>query len=140
VPPKPSAQTNIILEAMSSKTDEEKGRWDQVMEGFDLLFARVNDIGLIQQEMKKDFQDQREAQRVMSQQVQASGQAVATLTLRTMEAEAQYDNLEEEYILSEEEHSFTNVFGKERYCRTLQKIQEQERATQDRLFATPYSA
>jgi hypothetical protein len=99
---------------MSSKTDEEKGRWDQVMEGFDLLFARVNDIGLIQQEMKKDFQDQREAQRVMSQQVQANGQAVAALTLRTMEAEAQYDNSEEKSILSEEEPSFTNVFGKEK--------------------------
>jgi len=35
--------------------DDDKGRWDQVMENFDLIFQQMNDIGLIQQEIKRDL-------------------------------------------------------------------------------------
>ena len=51
-PPKPSAQTKILLDNMSKSVEEEKTRWDQVMENFDLLFSRINDIGVVQQQLK----------------------------------------------------------------------------------------
>lgn len=70
---KPSAQTKFILDAMSKKTDDEKGRWDQVMDNFDLLFSRVNDIGLIQQELKKEVTETKNEQKFIAQQVQANG-------------------------------------------------------------------
>ena len=54
-PPKPSKQTQFVLDAMSKNSDEEKGRWDQVMEHFDLLFQQMNDIEVIQQEMKREL-------------------------------------------------------------------------------------
>lgn len=47
-PPKPSKQTQILLDTMSKNTDEEKKFMDEVMDQFDLLFARVNDIGEVQ--------------------------------------------------------------------------------------------
>jgi hypothetical protein len=37
---------------MSKSAEEEKTRWDQVMENFDLLFSQVNKIGVVQQQMK----------------------------------------------------------------------------------------
>jgi hypothetical protein len=50
------------------------------MEHFDLLFAQVNDIGVIQQELKKELTETKQDQKIISQQVQANGQAVASLT------------------------------------------------------------
>jgi hypothetical protein len=32
---------------MSKSAEEEKTRWDQVMENFDLLFSQVNEIGVV---------------------------------------------------------------------------------------------
>jgi len=52
-PPKPSVQTKFILDAMSTNMDEEKSRWEQVMENFDLVFKQMNDISLIQQQLKQ---------------------------------------------------------------------------------------
>ena len=37
---------------MSKSADEEKQFMEQVMDQFDLLFSRVNDIGEVQQQMK----------------------------------------------------------------------------------------
>jgi hypothetical protein len=37
---------------MSRSAENEKTRWDQVMENFDLLFSQVIDIGMVQQQMK----------------------------------------------------------------------------------------
>ena len=53
-PVKPSKQTQILLDNMSKSTDE-KQSMDQVMEHFDLLFTRVNDIGETQQQMKQQM-------------------------------------------------------------------------------------
>jgi hypothetical protein len=78
--PKPLVQTKSILDAMSTKTDEEKDRYEHIMEHFDLLFARVNDIGVIKQELKKELTKTKQDQKIISQQVQANGQAVASLT------------------------------------------------------------
>jgi hypothetical protein len=84
-PPKASVQTKFILEAMSSKTDEIKGKWDQVMEHFDMLFAQMNDISIIQQQLKQSVDEIKAEQKIITKQVQANGQAVASLTLRQME-------------------------------------------------------
>lgn len=61
---------------MSSKTDEEKGPWEQVMENFDMLFAQMNDISVQQQELKKDItetkrgiSETKEEQKLISKQV-----------------------------------------------------------------------
>lgn len=110
-PPKPSAQTKFILEAMSSKTDEEKGRWEQVMENFDLLFAQMNDLGIIQQGLKKEINVTREEQKLISKQVQANGQAVASLTIRQMEHEPQFDKSDTASSISVEDQHFENVFA-----------------------------
>jgi hypothetical protein len=48
-PIKPSKQTQILLDTMSKSADEEKSFMNQVMDQFDLLFTRVNDIGEMQQ-------------------------------------------------------------------------------------------
>lgn len=98
---------------MSKNTEEEKTRWDQVMDNFDLLFTRVNDIGLIQQELKKENADIRDAQRVISQQVQANGQAVAALTLRQMEEEAHSNQSDLSSTNSDGSPSFDNLFAKD---------------------------
>jgi hypothetical protein len=55
-PIKPSKQTQILLDQMSKSTEEEKKRWDQVMENFDLLYTRLNDMGITQQELKNQIQ------------------------------------------------------------------------------------
>jgi hypothetical protein len=43
---KPSNQTQILLEQMSKKSDDDKSKWDEMMESVDLLFDRMNDINL----------------------------------------------------------------------------------------------
>lgn len=84
------------------------------MDNFDLLFTRVNDIGLIQQELKKENADIRDAQRVISQQVQANGQAVAALTLRQMEEEVHSDQSDLSSTTSDGSPSFDNLFANDK--------------------------
>jgi hypothetical protein len=48
---KPSKQTQILLE-MSKRSDDDKSHWDQMLESVDLLFDRMNDINLAQQDLK----------------------------------------------------------------------------------------
>jgi len=90
-PPKPSKQTQILLDNMSKSAEEEKTRWDQVMENFDLLFSQVNEIGVVQQQMKSQMDirgaamDQYLAeQHMITQQVKANGAAVAQLTMNSL--------------------------------------------------------
>jgi hypothetical protein len=56
-PPKPSKQTQILLDEMSRSNDDEKTHWDSVMDNFDMLFARLNDIGIIQHSLKTQLED-----------------------------------------------------------------------------------
>ena len=93
-PPKPSKQTQILLDHMSKSTDDEKSRWDQMLESVDLLFHRMNDIGVIQQELKTQMQENNKKvdkcaaeQQFIAQQVRANGQAVAQLTLQQFDKE-----------------------------------------------------
>jgi hypothetical protein len=54
-PPKPLAQTKVLLDQMSRSQEDDKNKWDQVMDNFDLLFTRMNDIGIIQQDLKNQL-------------------------------------------------------------------------------------
>jgi hypothetical protein len=38
-PLKPSVQTKILLDQMSRSQEDDKAKWDQVMDNFDLLFT-----------------------------------------------------------------------------------------------------
>jgi len=74
---------------MARSADDEKQFMDQVMEQFDLLFTRVNDIGELQQQMKAQMDIRGAAmdnysaeQHMIAQQVKANGAAVAQLTMR----------------------------------------------------------
>ena len=78
-----------MLDTMARSADDEKQFMDQVMEHFDLLFIRVNDIGEVQQQMKAQMDIRGEAmdnysaeQHMIAQQVKANGAAVAQLTMR----------------------------------------------------------
>ena len=56
----------------------------------------------------------REDQKLISKQVQANGQAVASLTIRQMEPEAQFDKYETSSSLSVEDQHFDNVFAEKK--------------------------
>lgn len=104
---------------MLKNIDEEKTKWDQVMENFDLLYARINDMGITQQELKTQIQLNNtkveqcsKDQKFIAQQVQANGQAVAQLTLRQFEEENRSVSTSSESLIEEEEQEFQNVFAK----------------------------
>ena len=75
------------------------------MENFDLIFQQMNDIGLIQQEIKCDLNATKDDQKVIAKQVQANGQAVASLTLRHMEKEAVSNHFHDVSVVFEEEEN-----------------------------------
>lgn len=54
-PPKPSAQTQLLLSHMEEMGRKEDECWDQVMENLDLLFAKVGEIDANQQKMNTWF-------------------------------------------------------------------------------------
>jgi hypothetical protein len=104
-----------VLDVMPSKTDEEKSRCEQVMENFDMIFAQINDISIQQQDLKKGVNETKEEQKLISKQVQANGQAVASLTLWQMETEAAMDHAEGNSMVSAEEPQFDNIFAAKQY-------------------------
>jgi hypothetical protein len=115
--PKPSAQTQILLEKMASSADNEKTRWSQVMDNFDLLYARLNDMGLTQQEVKQQSADTTRKveqctsdQRLIAQQVKANGQAVAQLTIKQFEREE--GSSSEGSMIADDDTMFENMFAK----------------------------
>ena len=106
---------------MARSADDEKQFMDQVMEQFDLLFTRVNDIRELQQQMKAQMDirgaamDNYSAEQYMiAQQVKANGAAVAQLTMRQFDNEAAYDDDDEVSMVFEEKESFHNVFAKDK--------------------------
>ena len=65
---------------MSKSAEDNKPRWDQVMENFGFLFSRVSDIGFIQQELKAHMDINSSVvdkycaeQHMIAQQVKANG-------------------------------------------------------------------
>lgn len=94
---------------------------DQVMEQFDLLFRRVNDIGKVQQQMKTQMDIKGAAmdhytteQHMIAQQVKANGAAAAQLTMSQFDHD---DHLEEDTLVSiifDEQEHFENMFAKQK--------------------------
>lgn len=54
-PPKPSAQTQFLLQAMEQPSAKDEKRWEQILENMDLLFAQVSEIGKTQSKMETQF-------------------------------------------------------------------------------------
>jgi len=86
------------------------------MDNFDLLFTRMNDIGIIQQEVKQQLADTNlkmaqctADQQFIAQQMCANGQAVAQLTLRHFEREA--GSVSAGSVIADDEIEFENVFA-----------------------------
>ena len=48
-PPKPSAHSQLLLEAMASAEQREDKKWEHIMESVDLLFVKVGTIDRNQQ-------------------------------------------------------------------------------------------
>jgi len=81
-PVKPSKQTQLLLDEMSCSNEDEKTRWDSVMDNFDMLFARLNDIGIIQQDLKSQLEtNNKRVDNFAADQKLANGLVVAQLTL-----------------------------------------------------------
>jgi len=106
---------------MSKNTEEENTRWDQVMEHFDLLFTRVNDIGEVQQQMKTQIDIRGQAmdnytaeQHLIAQQVRANSAAVAQLMLWHFEHEGPFEDDSSVSVIFDEEQQFENVFAKDK--------------------------
>jgi hypothetical protein len=104
---------------MSRNTEEENTKWDQVMEHFDLLFTQLNDLSVVQQQLKSQLDirgaamDQySQEQHMIAQQVKANGQAVAQLTLRQFQTEAkQEEDSDGAFDILDDDASFKNVFA-----------------------------
>lgn len=90
------------------------------MDNFDLLFTRMTDMGITQQELKTQMELNKakvdkcsKDQQFIAQQVQANGQVVAQLTLRQFEEEDRSNSLGSESLMYDEEGiEFQNVFGR----------------------------
>jgi hypothetical protein len=118
-PPRPSAQTKILLDTMSKRSDEDNSKWDHVMGNFDLLFSQINDMSMVQQSLKAQMDlssaavDKYSAeQQMIAQQVKANGQAVAQLTLQQFHRDAKYSDSESASIAYEEENPFSQEYNK----------------------------
>jgi hypothetical protein len=79
---------------MSKTAAADKDRWDEILEHIDMMSTRLNDMGITQQELKTEIKLSSskveqccKEQKLIAQQVQANGQAVAQLILRQFEAE-----------------------------------------------------
>ena len=88
------------------------------MDNFDLLFTRMNDIGIIQQDLKNQLTANNlmidnctKEQQFIAQQVKANGQAIAQLTLRQFEDEKSDSSVS---IVFEEENPFAIDYGKDK--------------------------
>jgi hypothetical protein len=86
------------------------------MENFDLLYARMNDIGIIQQDLKNQLSANSlkidkctTEQQFIAQQVQANGQAVAQLTLRQFEDDSSDRSVS---VMFEDENPFAEAYTK----------------------------
>lgn len=119
-PIQPSKQTQLLLDQMSQSKNDDQSRWDQLLDNFNLLFNRMTDMGITQQELKTQIElsnakvDQcAKDQQFISKQVQANGQAVAQLTMRQFEEDNKSAGSQSESLESDDETpSFQNVFSK----------------------------
>lgn len=87
-PPKPSAQTQLLLDEMARRASDRDERWDEVQESLDLIFAKMTTFDNNQKQMKAqlDLNSQVVDQAVrdqitLSKQITETGRVVARLAL-----------------------------------------------------------
>lgn len=91
-PPKPSAQTQLLLSRMDDREKQEDERWDDVMANMDLLFAKVATVDSRQQQFEARLEAKVDMsstvleqllkdQQLLAKQLEVTGQAVAKLTI-----------------------------------------------------------
>ncbi|XP_066392625.1 protein argonaute PNH1-like [Miscanthus floridulus] len=108
--PKPSKQTQILLDQMSKSADDDQSKWDQqeMKTQIELNNAKVDKCSADQQ--------------FIAQQVRANGQAVAQLTLRQFEEEkSSASHGSSSLVYDDEEEHFLNMFAKDK---NLQKPEQ----------------
>jgi len=105
---------------MSRKSDEEQNFMERVMDQFDLLVTRVNEIGATQTQMKQQMDIRAAAmdeytseQHLIAQQVRANGAAVAQLTLQQFDQAEMYKDGEFTSVTSEDSdhQALENIFA-----------------------------
>jgi hypothetical protein len=80
-----------VLAKMQERDEVDKERWDHVTDSLELLFAKVGQIEVKQQKLDTQFdmtstvlEQMLKDQQLLSKQIDATGQAVAKLTLQQM--------------------------------------------------------
>lgn len=91
----PSVQTKFVLDAMEDAEKQADERWKSVQESLDLLFTQVGALGDSQQQIAaqleltaKAVNQNTQDQLLLSKQLKATGDAVASLTMWRMKLEA----------------------------------------------------
>jgi hypothetical protein len=93
-PPKPSVQTQIILEVMAGTSQQSDARWDRIADSLDLLFDKIDQINVTQQQMQANLDLNTKAidqvmkdQDIMAKQIEETGRTVAQMRLEHMVSE-----------------------------------------------------
>jgi len=131
---------------MSTSADGEKSRWAQVMDNFNLHFTRMNDIGVIQHELKQHMTNNTikvdqctTDQQFIAQQIKANGQAVAQLTMRQSEHEA--SSISEGFMIADQDIMFENVFYQlqtQNQTRTIPSVPHHQTTSKERILTSPH--
>jgi hypothetical protein len=111
--PKPSAQSKLIIGKMEEWEKKHDARWEQVMENTDMLFSQVGDISNHQQKMQEQMnmntkvvEQMLRDQEVLAKQIQATGQAVARLTLNQAKYQGKQPLSPTSSVTSQEDNPF----------------------------------
>ena len=128
---------------MSTSADGEKSRWAQVMDNFNLHFTWMNDIGVIQQELKQHMTNNTlkvdqctTDQQFIAQQIKANGQAVAQLTMRQSEHEA--SSISEGFVIADEDIMFENVFANCKHKTKPEPSHQYRTTSKERILTSPH--
>jgi len=117
---------------MTRRSDEENSKWENLQKNLDVMFHQITEMHSVQKQMKAQLDltaaamdEYTQEQHLISQQVQANGEAIARVTLRQMEEESkkpdqpQYgqhhhsDTEDVDSLILDDNASFHNVFAKD---------------------------
>jgi len=117
---------------MTRRSDEENSKWENLQKNLDVMFHQITEMHSVQKQMKAQLDltaaamdEYTHEQHLISQQVQANGEAIARVTLRQMEEESknhaqpQYDEdhhsaaEDVDSLILDDNASFHNVFAKD---------------------------
>jgi hypothetical protein len=106
---------------MQEESELENGKLDKIIESLDLLFTRVTDMGVTEQQMRKSvegnsaaIEKQTQDHRFMAQQLEQHGKAVARLTLNQMRFQEDSSSDTECSLEESVQQSFPPTFQKKK--------------------------